>query len=114
LAGGLATLGAELVVGFDVVAERIGLEDRLEHADLVITGEGYLDAQSFEGKAVGGVIELARAANVSSLIVAGDHDPTATLAFDAPFVTLVDAVGEERAFADTLTVVEEIVRDYLR
>jgi len=47
------------VPGFDVVADAIDLEDRVAPADLVVTGEGFLDGQSFEGKAVGGVVEVA-------------------------------------------------------
>ena len=35
------------------------LDEHIEGADLVITGEGFLDEQSFEGKVVGGVAELA-------------------------------------------------------
>ena len=59
LAGGLAAVGARLVEGFEVVADEVELYDRIEGADLVITGEGFLDEQSFEGKVVGGVAELA-------------------------------------------------------
>ena len=61
LAGGLATLGADLVPGFDVVADELDLAERIEAADLVVTGEGFLDAQSFEGKVVGGVTRAGRA-----------------------------------------------------
>ncbi len=59
LAGGLAALGAHLEPGFEVVASEAGLEEALEGADLVITGEGKVDATSFEGKVVGGVLEWA-------------------------------------------------------
>src|SRR4051812_13951537 len=54
LAGGLAAVGASLIPGFDLVAETLDLAERMEHVDLVVTGEGYLDDQSFNGKAVGG------------------------------------------------------------
>jgi glycerate kinase len=57
LAGGLAAIGARLEPGFDVVASAAGLEDAMADADLVVTGEGKLDATSFEGKVVGGVLE---------------------------------------------------------
>src|SRR5206468_8039844 len=57
LAGGLAALGATLVPGFDVVADALSLTERLDDVELVVTGEGFLDAQSFAGKAVGGVVE---------------------------------------------------------
>ena len=59
LAGGLAAIGAQLVPGFDVVAEAVGLEAAFEGADLVVTGEGKLDASSLEGKVVGGVLAWA-------------------------------------------------------
>src|SRR5439155_24275785 len=39
-AGLIAFLGAHLRPGFDVVKEAVGLEERLDGADLVITGEG--------------------------------------------------------------------------
>ena len=52
LAGGLAALGATLVPGFDVVADALSLAERVDDVDLVVTGEGFLDAQSFAGKAV--------------------------------------------------------------
>src|SRR5438874_13087827 len=71
LAGGLAVLGAHLVPGFDVVSDALSLPERMVDVDLVVTGEGFLDAQSFGGKAVGGVVELAREADVPILVVAG-------------------------------------------
>src|SRR5205823_1257039 len=42
LAGGLAAIGARLMPGFDLVADTVGLADRLDGVDLVITGEGFL------------------------------------------------------------------------
>ncbi|MBV8305325.1 MAG: glycerate kinase, partial [Acidimicrobiia bacterium] len=72
LAGGLAALGAKLVPGFDVVADALSLAERLDGAGLVVTGEGFLDEQSFAGKAVGGVVDLAREAGVPVLVVVGD------------------------------------------
>ncbi len=61
LAGGLVALGARIEPGFDFVARLVGLADRLEGADLAVTGEGHLDPLSFRGKVPGGVLELARA-----------------------------------------------------
>ena len=64
--------GPRSTSGFDLVAERIDLADRIEGADLVITGEGLLDDQSFDGKAVGGVVALAAELGVPVLVLAGD------------------------------------------
>ncbi len=60
LAGGLVALGARIEPGFDLVARIVHLADRLDTADLVITGEGHVDPPSFEGKVPGGVLQLAR------------------------------------------------------
>jgi glycerate 2-kinase len=109
LAGGLAAAGARLEPGFDVVAEETELYDRMEHADLVITGEGFLDAESFEGKTVGGVAGLAAALAIPVLAVAGDCFDGADQLIDA--VSLVERFGDERARADTLACIAEAVTD---
>lgn len=71
LAGGLAALGARLVPGAEFVAAHVGLADRLAGADLVVTGEGQLDATSFDGKVVGTVAEMARDRDIPVLVVVG-------------------------------------------
>ena len=58
-AGAMAFLGAEMRPGFDMLSEMIGLEAEIALADLVITGEGRLDGQSFQGKVVGEVLSMA-------------------------------------------------------
>ncbi len=61
-------LGAELEPGFDLVAEVTGLCARVEAADIVITGEGSLDAQTLMGKGPAGVARLAK--NAGKRVVA--------------------------------------------
>jgi glycerate kinase len=114
LAGGLAVAGARLVPGFDLVADEVDLHDRLEGADLVVTGEGFLDEQSFEGKVVGGVAGLAAGAGVPVLAVVGRVLDGVAVPDGVEVVSLVDTVGEERAVGDTASVVEEAVAGRLR
>lgn len=140
LAGGLAALGARLVPGFDLVADAVDLAERIEEADLVVTGEGFLDEHSFQGKAVGGVLELAGEAGVPALVVAGEvgagaggepasgeadaaAGPDAGPAAPGPVagpaalvgtVSLVEAFGRERALSDVLRCVELAVAERLR
>jgi glycerate kinase len=64
LAGGLAAIGARVEPGFEVVARAVGLDLAIEGADLVLTGEGRLDATSFAGKVVGEVVDWAADAGV--------------------------------------------------
>jgi glycerate kinase len=98
LAGGLAAVGAELVSGFELVADRIDLADRMESVDLVITGEGLLDEQSFEGKTVGGVVTLAEELGVPVVVLAGEAEGLHRVEVR----TLVGSFGEETAWADPL------------
>jgi glycerate kinase len=112
LAGGLAAAGARLQRGFDLVADELELYDALEHADLVVTGEGFLDAESFDGKTVGGVAEMAAQLDVPVLAVAGDCFDGAEDRIDS--VSLVAAFGEDRARTDTLACIEAAVTDRLR
>src|SRR5437667_640956 len=58
--GLMSFCGAKGRPGFDVVAEAVGLESKIEDADVVITGEGSLDRQTLEGKTPAGVARLAR------------------------------------------------------
>ncbi len=67
----LAVLGARLRPGIDVVLELTGFASRLAGADLVITGEGSLDAQSLAGKAPVGVARAAARHGVPVVAVAG-------------------------------------------
>lgn len=117
LAGGLAALGAALVSGFDLVAAELDLAERVARADLVVTGEGHLDAESLSGKVVGGVVGLAGDAGVPVLVVAGEVDTDAVPAHwaGAPVqvVSLVDRFGPEQAMADTLGCVKTVVSEHL-
>jgi glycerate kinase len=71
LGAALAFLGATLVPGAELVAETIGLRERIEAATLVVTGEGTVDAASREGKVTGLVAELAAQAGVRCVVFGG-------------------------------------------
>jgi glycerate 2-kinase len=73
--GMVAVLGAEPVRGAELVADTVGLTAALEGADLVITGEGRLDAQSAHGKVVSAVARRAAAAGVPVVALAGQIVP---------------------------------------
>jgi glycerate 2-kinase len=71
LGAALAFFGATLVPGAELVAEAIGLRERIGAASLVVTGEGTVDAASREGKVTGLVAELAAEAGVRSVVFGG-------------------------------------------
>lgn len=105
LAGGLACVGATLVPGFELVSDLVGLDEAAEAADLLVTGEGFLDAESFDGKVVGGVTELGAAFDVPVVAVVGEaFDRAESL---VPTVSLVERFGHDRALGDTLACLRE-------
>ncbi|MBI4348944.1 MAG: glycerate kinase [Elusimicrobia bacterium] len=70
-AGLAAFLGARLVGGADFVLARLDARARAAKSDLVLTGEGRLDEQSFFGKAPVAVARLARSEGVPVRFLCG-------------------------------------------
>ncbi|WMN08028.1 glycerate kinase [Marivirga arenosa] len=71
--GGGATffLNAHLHSGIDYIAELTQLDEKVKWADLIITGEGKLDEQSFKGKVVSGVQKSCKKFNKECLLLVG-------------------------------------------
>ena len=105
--GLLAFCSARLRPGIEVVMDALGLAPRIARSDLVITGEGSLDAQSLHGKTPAGVLSACELAGVPAIIVCG----RAEIAPEGVVVaSLSDRVGSEAALADarsSLTLVAE-------
>jgi glycerate kinase len=113
LAGGLAAIGARLEPGFEVVARAAGFEDALVGVDLVVTGEGKVDATSLDGKVVGGVLEWAAEEGIAHrAVVAGQVTPEAreelSVLGDIDVLALTDRVWQAgEAFARAGVLAEE-------
>lgn len=104
IAGMLAALGGTLVPGFELVADELDLYDAIPGADLIITGEGHLDAQSFEGKVVGGVAAIAADESVPVAAIVGIVDDE--VRGRIPTWAIADEYGEERAVREPLWCIE--------
>ncbi|MBX2817230.1 MAG: glycerate kinase, partial [Saprospiraceae bacterium] len=72
IAGGLhALLGAELISGIQFITEQLDLARHMQDADLVLTGEGFLDDQTLQGKVIRGVVESASINKVPVIALCG-------------------------------------------
>jgi len=113
LAGGLAAIGAQLVPGFEAVAEAVGLEHAFEGAAVVVTGEGKLDVSSLEGKVVGGVLAWSADLGVPRVaVIAGQVTDEARTALaergDVDVLALTDRVWQAgEAYTRAALLVEE-------
>ncbi len=106
--GLMAFLGARLRPGVEVVMDAVGLRPALARADLVITGEGKLDAQSLSGKTVAGVLGAAAEAGVRAAVVCG----RAEIAPEGAEVrSLVERFGEGPAMTDTRRCLETLAEE---
>ena len=91
----LAYLNAQLLPGIDVVLDVTRLEDYLKDADILLTGEGRLDAQTANGKAPAGAAALAKKHGLPVIAFAG------LVEVDEEAATLLRQAGIDRFYAIT-------------
>ncbi len=124
-AGGLgfAFLGftnAVLESGIEIVLDETKLKDKIESADIVITGEGRLDSQTAMGKAPIGVARLAKTSGKPVIAFAGcvtdDANVLNEKGIDAFFpilrgvVTLDEALDRNNAYKNMRSTAEQVFR----
>ncbi|MCD4524918.1 glycerate kinase [Nocardioides sp. cx-173] len=120
-AGGLGfallCLGGVREPGIELVTAAVGLAERARRADLVLTGEGAFDFSSRSGKVPYGVAAVAQEAlrpcvALAGQVLVGSREMRALGVESAH--SLVDLVGEERAFADPAGSLEALAERVAR
>jgi glycerate kinase len=110
--GLLAVLGATMRPGAELVFELVGFQSLLAGSDLVVTGEGSLDAQTLHGKAPAAVAAAARDKAIPVVAVAGqvrlDPADLAAAGIDAAYALLDEAQTPQQAFTDPGPLLERI------
>jgi len=102
-AGGMAAmLGADLIDGGALVIHAAGLAAALQRADLCITGEGRLDAQTRTGKAPAAVAAACASVGVPCVGLFGQVDVSPEVARDMGFVSSITIGRTARALSDAL------------
>jgi glycerate kinase len=109
--------------GIDVVIQYTGIHTHLDGADLVITGEGQIDAQTASGKTPMGIAQEAQKYNVPTIALAGsvgqgidilyEHGIMAVFSIMNGPMTLQQAMDNAAALIESTT--EQVMRSvYLR
>lgn len=116
-AGGIAVslksfFNTTIVSGVDFLLNKMNFIECLKEADLLITAEGKVDAQTLHGKGPFGVAEKARFFGVPSIILAGKADEIDQLnhGFDAVFPITNGPMTLEGAINRTAIDLEETSR----
>lgn len=123
-AGGLggalvAFLGAKLKPGIELVLDAIDFKNRIKGADLLITGEGRMDAQTCMGKAPAGILKVALGQQIPVVGIAGsvaDTEKLCEAGFQAVFpisdvsISLQQAMEKTTAQKNISRTVEQLLR----
>lgn len=108
-AGMIAFLDATLMKGFPLIAELTGLEEKIRQADLVITGEGKMDAQTQFGKTPLGVAQLAKKHGIPVIGVAGTLEEDAGVLYQEGFDLLLSIQEKPGDLATALSSAEPLL-----
>ncbi|MCL4142717.1 UNVERIFIED_CONTAM: hypothetical protein GTU68_066220 [Idotea baltica] len=113
--GCIAFLHADLISGIQTFLKIAELEKLIQDSDLVITGEGKLDAQTENGKVVSGVCELAQKYDVPVIAVCGAADEKAAekLPIQQIYTVLSRSISIEEAMTKAAEKLEAIALDIL-
>ena len=113
-------MNAKLESGIHIILDETSLENYIEDADIVVTGEGRLDAQTVMGKAPIGVAELAKKHGKPVIAFAGSvtddarecnkHGIDAFFSILRGVTSLEDAMDRENAARNMRATVEQIFR----
>lgn len=122
VAGGLVSLlDAELHAGMDMVLHASHLEQQIAGANLLITGEGKLDAQSLQGKVVGRMASLAQEHQIPCIAFCGRldlsqerlRDMGLTAAFEIAGKNISLEESKKNAFSLLKNTVRSVVPDFM-
>jgi glycerate kinase len=111
--GLMSFCGAKIRSGFDVVAEAVSLESKMEDVDVVITGEGSLDRQTLAGKTPAGVARLARKLRkrVYAIVGRASEDRQVREIFDGVFENARRGMSEKENMAHAAELLRENARE---
>jgi glycerate 2-kinase len=86
--------GARLVRGIDAILDLSAFDEKLETADVVVTGEGKLDQQTMRGKVIFGVLERCEKMGIPVIAVCGRVTDQGRQVFGKRFRAIVAAADE--------------------
>lgn len=118
IGGALLMLNGQMESGFSIISSLVGLEQAIQQADLVITGEGRIDKQSFFGKVPFGVATVAKRYNRPVIALCGSKvigDLTDDDLFAGIFsiqtapISLVEALEKELTLKNTAALAYSLV-----
>ena len=113
-AGCMAFLDADLMSGSEAILELCGFEKQRAGADLIITGEGKLDEQSFSGKVLSGILRAAGGVPVFSICGSCECDESLLREHGVSVFKTCEGASVEDSMADPLRYIKLAARRAMR
>ncbi len=101
-AGLLAFADASLEPGVEIVTEVVELREKVQGADLIITGEGRIDKQTAFGKAPSAPARLGQELGIPVIGIGGSVDPEAVELYQQGFTALFSCVNGPISLAEAM------------
>ncbi|MDY0030387.1 MAG: glycerate kinase [FCB group bacterium] len=108
-AGLVAFAGGVLRPGVDIVADACKLTSRIAGAELVITGEGRIDAQTPHGKTPAGVAKAARQLGIPVVAIAGSLGPGYDAVHDCGIREVISIQSGTMSLAEAMARAPELL-----
>lgn len=110
-AGARVFLSATMQRGIAFMIAHASLDEQIAHADVVITGEGQIDDQTFSGKVVSEVVRLASAARKKVIAVCGRSEISSEEIQRRGITRLVSLIDEKTSEAFALKNTEHLLTE---
>jgi glycerate kinase len=93
---GLATLwGAQIQSGATYLFDALGINEEVKNSDLVITGEGALDSQSWDGKVIGTLAKITQSAEKHIWAIVGIDNSSGNQSTLGEVISLTELAGDK-------------------
>jgi len=104
---------AELISGFEYLAELFDVESQITQADYIVTGEGRVDESTLSGKVVSGVAALAEKHNTPCIVMCGQWDGLSRPRGVEKIISLNDNFAEDHSKEATTERLQEFIDEML-
>lgn len=115
LCGGLyAMLRCKIESGFSALCRLVSFDEKIKNADLIITGEGKTDSQTFYGKLPKMIAQKAKEHNIDCMLISGDiekNTDTKALGFQRAYKIRTDEMPLEYAIKNAAILLERVAAE---
>ncbi|MDI3535001.1 MAG: glycerate 2-kinase [Thermosediminibacterales bacterium] len=108
-AGLMAFCNAELRRGIDIIIEITHLENKMDEADLVITGEGQMDFQTIHGKTPYGVAKAAKKKGLPVAAIVGSIGEGAEVLYENGIDTIYSILEKPMSLEECIALADKLV-----